>query len=301
MQALSLTAPGVERLDVGEAKTFARSTNAALADAVRLHPTRFFGLAALPIADPPAAVAELERAVGEQGFKGVVINGHHLGRYLDDRSFWPVLARAEALKLPIYLHPTQPPQPVIDAWFGGLDPMVGGMAGPGWGWHIETALHVLRMIVDGVFDAHPELQIRCRAHGRDAAVHACRRHSVGPVRPPFPPQKQASLLTFMLVYVRLLTFIDAYLLRFTSAARARAACARVAGGAIALARALYGAGDGGVAERLKAHAWKVCMRETVSRVRIPPPPPTRAGYDSYFSWLGGHPDLYPQIGPQIRS
>jgi uncharacterized protein len=160
MQGLSLTAPGLEQLNAEEAKAFARSTNAALADAVRRHPTRFFGLAALPIADPPAAIAELERALGEGGFKGVVINGHHRGRYLDDRFFWPVLARAERLKLPIYLHPTQPPQPVIDAWFGRLEPMVGEvMAGPGWGWHIETALHVLRMIVGGVFDAHPELQI----------------------------------------------------------------------------------------------------------------------------------------------
>jgi predicted TIM-barrel fold metal-dependent hydrolase len=160
VQALSLTSPGVEQLSLEEAKSFARSTNAALAQAIRRHPTRFFGLAALPIADPPAAVAELERVVGEHGFKGVVINGHHRGRYLDDRFFWPVLAQAERLKLPIYLHPTQPPQPVIDAWFGGLEPLVGEMmAGAGWGWHIETALHVLRMIVGGVFDAHPELQI----------------------------------------------------------------------------------------------------------------------------------------------
>ena len=160
MQALSLTAPGVEQLDAEAARTFARSTNAALADAIRRHPTRFFGLAALPIADPPAAVAELERVVGEGGFKGVVINGHHRGRYLDDRFFWPVLARAERLKLPIYLHPTQSPQPVIDAWYGGLEPMVGEMmANGGWGWHIETALHVLRMILGGVFDAHPALQI----------------------------------------------------------------------------------------------------------------------------------------------
>ena len=160
VQALSLTAPGVEQLEVDGAKSIARESNALLAEAIRRYPTRFFGLAALPIGDPPAAVAELERVVGGQGFKGVVINGHHRGRYLDDRFFWPVLAAAEALKLPIYLHPTQSPQAVIDAWYGGLSPMVGEMmANGGWGWHIETALHVLRMILGGVFDAHPNLQI----------------------------------------------------------------------------------------------------------------------------------------------
>ena len=160
VQALSLTAPGVEQLEVEEAKALAREANAVLAQAIRRHPTRFFGLATLPIGDPPAAVAELERVVGGHGFKGVVINGHHRGRYLDDRFFSPILARADAMRLPIYLHPTQSPKAVIDAWYGGLQPMVGEMmAGAGWGWHIETALHVLRMILGGVFDAHPALQI----------------------------------------------------------------------------------------------------------------------------------------------
>ncbi len=160
VQALSLTEPGVEQLEGEEAKQVARQTNGALAEAVRRHPTRFFGLASLPVGDPPAAISELDRAEGDRGFKGVVINGHHRGRYLDDRFFWPILARAEAVGLPIYLHPTPSPQPVIDAWYGGFSPMVGEMmAGPGWGWHIETALHVLRMVLGGVFDAHPALQI----------------------------------------------------------------------------------------------------------------------------------------------
>jgi uncharacterized protein len=160
VQAMSLTAPGVEQLEVEEAKAVAREANAFLAEAIRRHPTRFFGLAALPIGDPRAAVEELEHATGDGGFKGVVINGHHRGRYLDDRFFWPILARAESMRLPIYLHPTQSPQAVIDAWYDGLSPIVGEMmAGAGWGWHIETALHVLRMILGGVFDAHPALQI----------------------------------------------------------------------------------------------------------------------------------------------
>ena len=89
-----------------------------------------------------------------------MINGHIYGRYLDDPFFWPVLARAEALKLPIYLHPTPSPEPVREAWFSGLKPAVAEMmAGPGWGWHIETALHVLRMALGGVFDIHPGLQV----------------------------------------------------------------------------------------------------------------------------------------------
>jgi predicted TIM-barrel fold metal-dependent hydrolase len=160
VQALSLTEPGVEQLEGDEARRVARQTNDALAEAVRRHPTRFFGLASLPMSDPPAAISELERAADDQGFKGVVINGHHRGRYLDDRFFWPVLARIEALKFPIYLHPTPSPQPVVDAWYGGLLPMVSEMmAGPGWGWHIETALHVLRMVVGGMFDTHPALQV----------------------------------------------------------------------------------------------------------------------------------------------
>jgi uncharacterized protein len=160
VQALSLTAPGVEQLEGEEAKAFARSTNDAIAEAIGRHPTRFFGLASLPIGDPPAAIAELDRTVSEGGFKGIIINGHYRSCYLDDRFFWPVLARAEALELAIYLHPTQSPKPVTDAWYGGLKPIVSEMmANGGWGWHIETALHVLRMILGGVFDAHPELQI----------------------------------------------------------------------------------------------------------------------------------------------
>jgi len=160
MQALSLTTPGVEQLKVEEAKRVARETNAAIGRAVERRPDRFFGLASLPLLDPKAAVAELERAIAEDGCKGIVINGHCGGRYLDDRFFWPVLSRAEALKLPIYLHPTQSPRAVIDAWYGGLKPAVAEMmAGFGWGWHIETALHVLRMVLGGAFDAHPGLQI----------------------------------------------------------------------------------------------------------------------------------------------
>ena len=160
MQILSLTSPGAEQLEAAEAAALARETNDYLADAVRSHPTRFGGFATLPTADPNAAAAELERTIRDYGFKGALINGHIQGRYLDDQFFWPIFERAEALNVPIYLHPTQPPKPVIEASYGGFAPIVTDMlAGAGWGWHIETAVHVIRIILGGTFDRYPRLQL----------------------------------------------------------------------------------------------------------------------------------------------
>ncbi len=160
MQILSLTSPGAEQLEAAEAAAFARETNDYLAAALSKHPTRLGGFATLPTADPSAAAAELERTIGDCGFKGALINGHVRGRYLDDEFFWPIFQRAEALNVPIYLHPTQPPEPVIEASYSGFAPIVTDMfAGPGWGWHIETAIHVIRIILRGTFDRYPRLQL----------------------------------------------------------------------------------------------------------------------------------------------
>jgi uncharacterized protein len=158
VQVLSLTFPGVEQLEAAEAVAFARETNDLLAEAVRRHPDRFAGFAALPTASPQAAADELERTIGEYGFKGALINGHTRGRYLDDSFFWPILERAEALGVPIYLHPTPPPRPVIEASYTG-NFVAGLLATAAWGWHVETATHVLRLIVGGAFDRYPNLQL----------------------------------------------------------------------------------------------------------------------------------------------
>jgi len=94
------------------------------------------------------------------GFKGVAVNGHNRGRYLDDKFYWPLLECADALNVPLYLHPTPPPQPVLDVYYGGFAPLLTEMlAGGAWGWHIETAVHVIRLISGGVFDRLPKLQI----------------------------------------------------------------------------------------------------------------------------------------------
>jgi hypothetical protein len=161
VQVLSLTRglEGVENQT--EAVDLARDSNDVLADALRRYPSRFAGFAVLPVWVPEKAADELERAVKEFGFKGAMIYGHSRGRYLDDKFFWPILARAEELNVPIYLHPIPPPEPVIKASYVGnySRTVTAVLSAWGWGWHIETALHVLRVILSGAFDVHPRLQL----------------------------------------------------------------------------------------------------------------------------------------------
>jgi predicted TIM-barrel fold metal-dependent hydrolase len=160
MQVLSLNSPGVEQSESDVAVACARDANDFLADSIKRHPARFAGFASLPIQAPDKAAEELERCVRTLGFKGANINGHTRGRYLDDAFFAPILERAEALGVPIYLHPTVPPNPVVDALYGGFSPAVSAVfASGGWGWHIETAVHLLRLVLGGVFDRHPKLQV----------------------------------------------------------------------------------------------------------------------------------------------
>ncbi len=160
MQVLSIHAPGAEQLPGAEAVAVARETNDFVADAVRRHPGRFAALATLPTAAPEQAAQELEIRVNRQGFRGAVVNGNIGGRYLDDQDFRPILECADRLQVPIYLHPSHPPKQIADIYYGGFSPAVANnLAGPGWGWHIDTAVHVIRLVMNGAFDKYPGLQI----------------------------------------------------------------------------------------------------------------------------------------------
>ena len=160
VQVLSLNSPGVEQSDTADQIAIARDANDFLAEAIKKHPTRLAGFAVLPVASPERAAEELERCVRQLGFKGTLINGHTRGRYLDDKFFWPILEQAVALDVPLYLHPTLPPKAVVDASYSGFSPPVTAvLSGGGWGWHIETAIHLIRMILGGVFDKYPKLQV----------------------------------------------------------------------------------------------------------------------------------------------
>jgi hypothetical protein len=160
LQVISHTTPGVQHLDAETAVPLAREANDALARAIAEHPDRFAGFATLPTSVPEVAADELERGVTELGFKGAMINGHTNGRFLDDRAFDVLLARAARLGVPLYLHPAEPIAAVRDAYYQGFDPAVSWfLSAAAFGWHAETGVHVLRMVLGGVFDRHPELSL----------------------------------------------------------------------------------------------------------------------------------------------
>jgi len=126
---------------------------------VRAHPNRFAGFAVLPTADPKAAADELERAVTRLGFKGAMINGMTAGVFHDDERFWPIYERAQALDVPIYIHPALPHPAVIEAYYKDYAEKHPGILRAAWGFTVETATQGLRFVLSGVFDKYPGLKI----------------------------------------------------------------------------------------------------------------------------------------------
>ncbi len=153
VHVISLTSPGVQVFDGELAAELAHDANDHLANAVRAHPSRFAGLAAVAPQLPDVAAQELERSINQLGLCGVIINSHTKGEYLDDKKFWTILEAAESLRAPIYLHPRTPSPTMVGPY---LDY---GLYFAGWGFAVETSLHAMRMIMSGVFDRFPALKI----------------------------------------------------------------------------------------------------------------------------------------------
>ena len=153
LQILSLTSPGVQVFDAATATSLSIESNDQLAEAIRRYPTRFAGLAAIPPQDPNAAVREMDRAVRTLGLKGVIINSHTRGEMLDDPKFWAIFEAAEALNVPIYIHPQAPPPAMIAPY------VERGLEGALWGFGAETGLHVLAIIRSGALDRFPRLRL----------------------------------------------------------------------------------------------------------------------------------------------
>lgn len=152
-QIVSLTAPGLQAFDRDTAVGLAPEYNDALAEAISRHASRLSGLAAIAPHAPEEAARELERAVTRLDLRGAIVNSHTHGEYLDDEKFWVIFEAAEALGVPVYIHPQTPPPKMIEPFLeSGLDGAIFGFA-------VETGLHLLRLIVSGVFDRFPKLNV----------------------------------------------------------------------------------------------------------------------------------------------
>jgi 5-carboxyvanillate decarboxylase len=154
VQVLSMTSPGVQLFDTDTAVAMAASTNDQLAEAIARHPTRYAALASFAPQDPKRAAKEIDRAINTLKLNGLIVNSHTNGEYLDDPKFWPIFEAAVASKAPIYIHPRNPPFPASKV-LGGAYNLYGAI----WGFHVETGIHAMRLIVNGVFDVFPDLQI----------------------------------------------------------------------------------------------------------------------------------------------
>jgi 2,3-dihydroxybenzoate decarboxylase len=116
----------------------------------------------LPAADPQASADELERAVTRLGFKGAMVHGFTLfdGQrlFIDDRRFWPIFERAQALEVPIYVHPARPHPAVTEAYYQDYADEFPEILTAGWGFTVETATQVVRLVLSKALEAYPSLR-----------------------------------------------------------------------------------------------------------------------------------------------
>jgi 2,3-dihydroxybenzoate decarboxylase len=158
IQVLSHNSPSSQKLGKENAVALTRRVNDRLAGVVKANPARFAAFAALPTIDPAAAADELERCVDEHKFKGAMLHGLGNGIWLDDKRFWPIYARAEKLDVPIYLHPSMPKPEIVDAYYKEYAADYPIILRASWGYTLETANQSVRLVLSGVFDAHPKLK-----------------------------------------------------------------------------------------------------------------------------------------------
>nr|WP_314495619.1 amidohydrolase family protein [uncultured Chryseobacterium sp.] len=163
MQVLSYGAGSPQNItDKILALDLCRQANNELARLIKIRPDRFSGLAVLPMADPVAASQELERSVNLLGLKGAMLSGTFDGRFFDHPEFLPVFYKAQELNTPLYMHPA-PLSEIIASYYYQSNqwPAVAGemFAGAGYGWHLDSGIGIIRLIISGIFDKLPALKL----------------------------------------------------------------------------------------------------------------------------------------------
>jgi len=163
VQVVSHGAPATQRLEGELAVSVSRKANDRLHQAISTSKGRLHGFAVLPTADPKAAADELERTVTKLGFKGAMLHGPQYGAggivFLDDKRFWPIYERAQALDVPVYFHPAPPHPAVVEAYYKDYLKEFPGLMTAAWGFTVETATQGIRLVLSGVFEAYPRFKV----------------------------------------------------------------------------------------------------------------------------------------------
>lgn len=174
MQVLSHAPSGPQRLSREIATDASRKVNDRLHAFIQTNPGRYAGFAALAAQEPEAAADELQRTIEDLDFKGALIHGLTDGRFLDEKFYWPIFARAEALDVPIYIHPARPLPAVIDAYYAPYKDSHPAIVQAAWGFGVETATHAIRLILSGVCSEYPKLKFLIGHLGEGIPFHLTR-------------------------------------------------------------------------------------------------------------------------------
>ncbi len=182
VQVLSVTTPALHNLEPSESVALARQTNDLVAATVAKYPTRFQGFATLPTAAPEEAAVELERGVTDLGFVGTMLCGRTRDKNLDHPDFLPMFETAARLGVLVFIHPQIPQRAVREVYYSGFNDQIDtAFATFGLGWHYEAGIQFVRLILAGVLDKYPDLQIVLGHWGEVVLFYLDRLSSLGRV------------------------------------------------------------------------------------------------------------------------
>jgi len=160
VQVLSVTTPALHNLEPEESVSLAQRTNDLLAATIANHRDRFQGFATLPTASPADAALELERAVRQLGLKGAMLCGRTREKNMDHPDFIPIFDTAAKLGVPLFVHPQIPQRAVREVYYSGFSESVDtAFATFALGWHYEAGIQFVRLMLAGILDRYPDLQI----------------------------------------------------------------------------------------------------------------------------------------------
>ncbi len=154
-----------------ESPELARIGNDAIAEIIAKYPDRFIaGAANLPMNNIEAALKEMDRAIRNLGFKGIMVCSNINGKALDAPEFMPIYDKAAQYDVPIWIHPSRPPTFADYATENESKYNISAAIG----WPYDMMVAIIRLVCSGVLDKHPNLKFYAHLTAGGIAYYADR-------------------------------------------------------------------------------------------------------------------------------